>query len=125
MKIKLRDPNKLRKRLAPALKRIPALDDQSQETIRAVILQTGCILDAVKLDAGGRVATDHGRTLVLAACDLGLKQIAAIETGLDTATLILDDLAVKRHLTKSAIAYLAYPLLETPGIRPNCGARQT
>jgi hypothetical protein len=110
--IELMDPQDLKKRLHPALKRIPVLDDASQEAIRAAIMQTGSITDPIKLDADGRVATDHGRTLVLAACDLGLSEIAVQMTDLDAATLILDELTTRRHLTKSAIAYLAYPLLK-------------
>jgi len=113
MEIEYRDPQQLKKMLAPALKRIPVLPAEDQERIRAALMQTGSILDPVRLDADGRVATDHGRTLVLAACDLGVKEVQVAVTDLDSASLILDELTTRRHLTKSAIAYLAYPLLET------------
>jgi len=113
MEIEYRDPQQLKKMLAPALKRIPVLPADDQERIRAALMQTGSILDPVRLDADGRVATDHGRTLVLAACDLGVKEVQVAVTDLDSASLILDELTTRRHFTKSAIAYLAYPLLET------------
>lgn len=114
-KIGLKEPFELKKRLHPALKDIPPLDPKGPEmdAIRAAIMQTGRIIEPVLLDSEGRVATDHGRMLVQAACDLGIDQIAYQETELDAATLILSELTLHRQLTKGAVAFLAYPLLET------------
>ena len=114
-KIGLKEPFELKKRPHPALKDIPPLDPKGPEmdAIRAAIMQTGQIVEPVLLDSEGRIATDHGRMLVQAACDLGIEQIAYQETEFDGPTLIANELLVRRHYTKGAVAFLLYPHLES------------
>lgn len=112
MNPKMQDPQALKHHFSPLLKRIPLRAAPEQETLRASIIQTGAIPEPILLDAAGQVATEQGRALVLAACELGLTQIQTVPTDLDAETLLLDELTQRRLYTASAIAYLAYPLLK-------------
>lgn len=112
MNTQTQDPQTLKHHFTQALEAIPLRSEAEQRALRASLLQTGQLTEPVLLDAEGRVATEHGREMVLAACALGLPQIATRPSDLDAETLLLDDLTQRRVFTKSAIAYLAYPLLQ-------------
>jgi hypothetical protein len=54
-----------------------------------------------------------GRCLVLAAEKIGRSAVdCLVRPDEDAATIILDTLCARRHLTKSALAYLAFPIME-------------
>ena len=98
--------------LAP-VPRLPVDSPEVQALIRSV--ETFGFLRPVLVN--DRAEIIDGRCLVLAAEKTGRTSVPALRCpDEDAAGLILDTLCARRHLSKSAQAYLAYPLLEPSAI---------
>lgn len=114
IKIEQRDPAELRGHIHPTLKTIPELDEKSEEflAIAAGMGQLG-IRQPLQIDDAGRVLDDHSRTLLRCALRWQLKTVPVIVVPDPNVPLtIISGLAHRRHLTKSAIAYLAAGLID-------------
>lgn len=110
----MRDPRELRGHVHPALKSIPELAEDSPEflAIAAGVGQCG-IIQPLLVDGQGRILDDHSRTLLRCALRWQIKTVPIQITSEDNIDLlIIHSLAHRRHLSKSAIAYLAVPHLE-------------
>lgn len=71
------------------------------------------ILSPVVINDRDEIMQDEGRCLVRAALKAGLTELPVIvRPDEDAPSLILTGLCGRRHLTKSALAYLAFPLME-------------
>jgi len=113
-KIEQRDPNDLRGHIHPALKLIPELDEAAPEflAIAAGVGKCG-IIQPLLVDEQGRILDDHSRTLLRCALRWQRKSVPVnVRASEDVHLLIIHSLAHRRHLSKSAIAYLAYPHLQ-------------
>ena len=97
----------------PLIKAMPRWPEDSAEAMafRADIKEHG-IVTPLRITAGDLVV--DGWTRCLAARMLGLPEVPVeiVEEG-EIATTIMRELALRRHLTKGQISYLALPLLET------------
>jgi hypothetical protein len=112
--ITFRDPADLAGHFHPSLKHIPPLDPASPEfkAIQAGVGQCG-IVQPLIVDEHGRILTDHSRTLLACARLWALERVPVqVRDAAEAPLLLIHDLAHRRQLTKSAIAYLAYPLLK-------------
>ena len=113
LKIEQRDPAELRGHIHPELKSVPELAEDSLEflAIAAGVGKTG-MTEPLKLDADGRIIDDHSRTLLRCALRWQKKTVPTVTLAeANVPLLIICGLAHRRQLTKSAIAYLAAPLL--------------
>lgn len=113
-KIEHRDPAIIGGHIHPALKSIPALDEKSPEflAIAAGVGRCG-ILQPILIDEQGRVLDDHSRTMIRCALRWQLKTVPVqVRASEEVHLLIIHSLAHRRHLSKSAIAYLAVPHLD-------------
>lgn len=108
-----RDPQHL-KHLHPALKHVPALPESSDEFLAiAAGLKKAGFIRPILIDQEERIIDDHSRTLWLAAKRWQLKEVPVqVCDSADAPLLLLNSLAHHRHLSKSAIAYLAVPHLQ-------------
>lgn len=111
--LEYRDPADLAGHFHPALKSIPELGEESPE-FRAIAAGVGkCgVIQPLLIDSQNRILDDHSRTLLRCARRWQLDAVPVQVRGSEEAhLLIIHSLAHRRHLSKSAIAYLAVPLL--------------
>jgi hypothetical protein len=109
----MRDPMELRGHIHPALKSIPELAEDSPEflAIAAGVGQVG-VIQPLLIDDQGRILDDHSRTALRCALRWQIKSVPVQVTAEENIDLIIiHSLAHRRHLSKSAIAYLAVPHL--------------
>ena len=109
----MRDPAELRGHYHPALKILPELPDDSPEflAISAGVKKCG-IIQPLLINDQGQILDDHSRTLLRSALRWQLKAVpVCVRYEDDVHMIIIHSLAHRRHLSKSAIAYLAYPHL--------------
>ena len=115
MKIKQRDPIEFKPgKVHPALKLIPELPQESDEflALAATVKKTGFIRPLL-VDEEGRLVDDHSRSLWRVALRWQMKSVPVqLVKSEDANLLIIHSLAHVRHLSKSAIAYLAEPQLQ-------------
>ena len=112
--IQLRDPQHLKNKYQPALRRLPELPDGSEKflAICAGLKKTGFIRP-ILVDETDNVIDDHSRTLLRAALRWQLKEVPVqVRSSQDAPMVRIHSLAHVRHLSKSAIAYLAVPDLQ-------------
>lgn len=112
--IQLRDPQHLKNKYQPALRRLPELPEGSEEFLAlcAGIKKVGFIRP-ILVDEADNVIDDHSRTLLRAALRWQLKEVPVqVRSSQDAPMLRIHSLAHVRHLSKSAIAYLAIPDLQ-------------
>lgn len=109
MKIEKRDPQLLAPH--PVLKNIPPMTAEEMKSIRAGLARSGELMPPLLIDGEGRLLDDTSRTFWLCAKARQLKEVLVRVSDGDVHLLIVKDLAHRRHFTKSAIAYLAAPLL--------------
>lgn len=110
----MRDPQELRDHYHPALKILPQLPDDSPEflAISAGVKKCG-IIQPLLINEQGQILDDHSRTLLRCAIRWQLKMVpVCVRYEDDIHMIIIHSLAHRRHLSKSAIAYLAYPHLQ-------------
>lgn len=110
----MRDPMELRGHYHPALKLVPELPEESPEflAIAAGVGQCG-LIQPLLIDEQGRILDDHSRTMLRCAIRWQLKTVPVqVGNSDDIHLIIIHSLAHRRHLSKSAIAYLACPHLE-------------
>lgn len=101
------DPQSLR--LHPLLKEQPAPTAELIETMTADAEERG--IDPLKVDEKNRVV--DGRIRLRAALNLNWSEVAIVRvSSADAATIIVQSLLQRRHHSKSALAYLAFPLFE-------------
>lgn len=94
---------------AAALIPMPPDDDSTSLAMVRSVGEFG-VLAALKVCAG-RVVKGRLRLRSAKACGLTEVPVEEVEEK-DVASIILHSLCVRRHLTKSALAYLGYPLME-------------
>jgi len=112
MKILMRDPN-VGFSVHPAVKAIPVLTDEEMLPIRAGMKYGGEMIQPLLIDDQGRLLSDTSRTHWLCAKARQLKEVpVCICAAGDVHLILIRDLAHRRHLSKSAIAYLAVPNLQ-------------
>jgi len=109
----LRDPAELAGHYHPDLKSIPELAEDSPEFLAIARGVQRCgIMQPLLVDEKGRILDDHSRTLLRCARRWQMKEVPVqVRESADVHLLIIHSLAHRRQLTKSAIAYLAYPHL--------------
>lgn len=114
MKIEQRDPKDIYKNPHAVLNDIPELPQDSVEFLAiADSVHRGGILQPLLVDEHDRVLDDESRTLAQCAWRWKLASVPVLVCSSEDAALIcLTKLASRRHLTKSALAYLCCPLLE-------------
>ena len=98
----------------PSLKLIPELSQESDEflALAATVKKTGFIRPLL-VDEEGRLVDDHSRSLWRVAMRWQMKSVPVqLVKSADANLLIIHSLAHVRHLSKSAIAYLAEPQLQ-------------
>jgi hypothetical protein len=109
--LQYRDPVTLS--VHPAIKHIPALAEDDLKPIRAGMKYAGESLAPIPIDDEGRILSDTGRTAWLCAKARQLKEVpVVINPSAEVHWISIRDLAHRRHLSKSAIAYLAVPHLQ-------------
>jgi hypothetical protein len=110
----MRDPMELRGHYHPALKMLPELPEESTEFLAIASGVQKCgIIQPLLINDQGQVLDDHSRTLLRCAIRWQLKAVpVCVRYEDDVHMLIIHSLAHRRHLSKSAIAYLAVPHLE-------------
>ena len=116
IKIQYRDPRHLKGRYTPALKQIPELPQDSSEFLAlAAGLKKAGFIRPILVDENEQVIDDHSRSLLVAALRWG-KDIPEVPVQVccsaDAPIIRIHSLAHVRHLSKSAIAYLAVPDLQ-------------
>ncbi len=114
MKIHYRDPQHLKNKYSPALRRVPELLDGSEEfkALSLGLKKVGFIRPII-IDQDDQVIDDHSRSQLRAAINYQFKEVPVQVCSSDDAPMVrLHSLAHVRHLSKSAIAYLAVPDLE-------------
>ena len=114
IKIVQRDPADLAGHFHPLLKTIPPLAQTGEEfrAIKMGMKECG-ILSPLLIDSQNRILDDHSRTLLQCAQVWQLKAVPVqVCNDEDAALVAVHSLLHRRHLTKSALAYLAAPLLE-------------
>ena len=114
LNIQFRDPVHLKGKINPALKQVPELPESSEEflALAAGVKRAGFIRPLL-VDQEERVIDDHSRSLLKVALRWQLKEVPVQICSTDAAPmLIIHSLAHVRHLSKSAIAYLAVPQLQ-------------
>jgi hypothetical protein len=90
---------------------MPAVEDPASRAIVASICDLGRVLEPLKI-CQGRVV--DGRIRLRGALAAGLPVAPVTEiTEAEVAEVILHTLLARRHYTKSALAYLGFPLFET------------
>ena len=101
----------------PLLASLPALAVDSPEMLALIVsVESHGALRPAIINDRLEVMDDDGRSLLYAATKAGLKEVPTIERpDEDAAAIVLDTLCARRHLTKSALAYLAFPLLDKAG----------
>lgn len=110
MKIELRDPAELT--VHPVLRAVPELDKEDPRFIALVedIRERGMDV-AIIGDGTGRIV--DGRARWRAARRLQLREVPyVVRHDSQAAGIALGTLVARRHYTKSALAYLAWPLME-------------
>jgi hypothetical protein len=114
--IQMRDPQHLKGKYQAGLKRLPELEEGSEEFLA---LCAGLkraefrFIRPILVDEHELVIDDHSRNLLRAALRWQLKEVPVLVCGSgDAALLRIHSLAHVRHLSKSAVAYLAVPDLE-------------
>jgi hypothetical protein len=113
LKLEYRDPAELRGHYHPALKLIPELPDESPEYLgmAAAMGRLGLCVP-LRVDEQGRILDDHSRTLLRLALRWQLKQVpVTMIPDVNAPLFVISAIANHRHLSKSAIAYLAAPLM--------------
>jgi hypothetical protein len=115
LKIEQRDPNDFKPgKFHPALKLIPELANDSDEflSLAAAVKKCGFIRP-ILVDGEGRIVDDHSRSLWRAAQRWQLTTVPVKVVPTEEASLaLIHSLKDVRHMTKSAIAYLALPIME-------------
>jgi hypothetical protein len=114
LNIQKRDPVHLKNKYTTALRRLPELPEDSEE-FRAIAagLKKAGFIRPILIDENDCVIDDHSRTLLKAAIRWQLVEIPVqVCNSTDAPNLLLHSLIHVRHLSKSAIAYLAYPHLQ-------------
>ena len=114
LKIDLRDPQHLKGKYNPALKLVPELPEGSEEflALAAGVKRAGFIRP-ILIDHEERVIDDHSRSLLRVALRWQFTEVPVKVCGsADAPMLLIHSLAHVRHLSKSAIAYLAVPQLQ-------------
>ena len=115
IKIEQRDPNEFKPgRFHPALKQIPELPQDSEEflALAAGVKKCGFIRPLLA-DEEGRLVDDHSRSLWRVALRWQLATVPVqVVPAAEAHLLVIHSLAHVRHLSKSAIAYLAEPQLQ-------------
>ena len=109
MTIQQRDPNDLS--VHPSLKEIPELTEDELKPIRSGMKQCG-LIQPLLVDDHNRILDDHSRTLWLCAKKWQHKTVPVQVRTDDVDVLIIHSLVHRRHLSKSALAYLAEPRLQ-------------
>ena len=111
LNIQYRDPAQLS--VHTELKKIPALGEEELKPIRAGMARGGEVIEPIPVTDDGLILSDTGRTAWLCAKARQLKEVpVCICAAADVHLIIIRDLACRRHLSKSAIAYLAVPHLQ-------------
>ena len=98
----------------PLLRPVPCLPSESPVILALVdsVETHGCLRPLI-VNERDEVMDLDGRDMLLAAHKAGLKDLPCIvRPDEDAASIILDTLCGRRHLSKSALAYIAFPLLE-------------
>jgi hypothetical protein len=114
MKIQTRDPQHLKNKYLPALRRLPELPDDSEEfkAISTDLKEVGFTCP-ILINPADQLIDDHSRTLLRAAINWQLVEVPVQVCSNEEAPLLrLSRLAHYRHLSKSAIAYLVVPDLD-------------
>jgi len=89
---------------------LPPVSDPASRAILASICDLGRVTDALKV-CKGRVV--DGRMRLRAAIAAGLEEVPITEVAeSEVATIAMDSLVARKHLTKSALAYVSIPLTE-------------
>lgn len=105
-----RDPASLH--VHPELRALPELSEEELKHVRAGMQRAG-LNQPLLIDDKNRILDDHSRTLWVCAKAWALKSVlVTVRATEDVHILIIQGLAHRRHLTKSAIAYLAVPHLQ-------------
>jgi hypothetical protein len=97
-------------RLHPLLAQMPDPESELMTSMANDIVERG-IDDALIVDEKNRVMNGRIRLKVALAIDLAEVPIKRASSA-DAATIIVQSLLQRRHHSKSALAYLAYPLFE-------------
>ena len=113
LNIEYRDPVHLRNKYTPALKRLPELPDSATEFLAFCSgLKKAGFTRPILLDENEQVIDDHSRMQLRAALRWQMKEVPVqLCSSADAPMLLIHSMAHVRHLSKSAIAYLAYPNL--------------
>jgi hypothetical protein len=105
MKIEIVDPSSLS--IHPLLRQMPAPDSELLTSLANDIAERG-IDDALIVDEKNRVM--GGRLRLKAALAIELPEVPIVRrSSADAATIIVQSLLQRRHHSKSALAYLAFP----------------
>lgn len=98
----------------PLLEPLPPLALDVPEMLALIeSIELHGVLRPVVVNDRHEIMSDDGRSQVRAALKAGLKFVpCAVAPDEDAASIILSSLCGYRHLTKSALAYLAFPLME-------------
>ena len=112
--IQLRDPQHLKNKYQEALRRLPELPDGSEEFLALCAgMKKAGFIRPILVDQYDKVIDDHSRSLLRAALRWQLKEVPVqVRHESEAAMLRLHSLIHVRHLSKSAIAYLAVPDLQ-------------
>jgi hypothetical protein len=114
IKIQYRDPRHLKGRYTPALRQIPELPQDSAEFLAlAAGLKKAGFIRPILVDENDQVIDDHSRSLLVAALRWQSTEVPVqVCCNADAPIIRIHSLAHVRHLSKSAIAYLAVPDLQ-------------
>ena len=114
MKIQTRDPQHLKNKYLPALRAMPELPEDSEEFLGICAgLKAAGFTEPILINQADQVIDDHSRTLLRAALRWQLAAVPVQQCSNEEAPLLrIKRLAHYRHLSKSAIAYLAVPDLD-------------
>ncbi len=89
---------------------MPGEGDTHLRAVVASVCELGLIIEPLKVSKGRIV---DGRLRMLGAKAAGFEDVPTVEIAEeDVATVILHSLAARRHLTKSALAYMVFPVIE-------------
>lgn len=113
LKIQIRDPQHL-KSIHKSLRLVPELPEGSEEFLAlAAGLKKAGFIRPILIDQEDHIIDDHSRNLVRAARRWQMKEVPVqVCSSADAPMLLIHSLAHVRHLSKSAIAYLAVPHLQ-------------
>jgi hypothetical protein len=110
MKIEIVDPSSLR--LHPLLQQLPPADSELLTSIALDIEDCG-VQTPLIVDEKGRVLDVDGRDKLTVAAQIDLAQVPIVRaSSAEAATILVRSLLQRRHYSKSALAYLAFPFFE-------------